>query len=246
MLCAVPCDRRHAVGVADVERFERHIAHALARLLGGLLGRRERVPRILPLIDGGGAIGLGQPIEMRDVEAGGFHRRQHRFRRRRGGREKLDHMRQRFLFLGGCIEQGRHHNGRAAEMRHLVVGDRIVHRPRAHLAQAHMRSGHHGERPRKAPAVAMEHRQRPEIDAVLAHAAGKHIADCQQVGAAMVVNDALGIAGGARGVVERDGVPFIGGQRSMQSRVARGDEVLVFDCFRSARPRRNTRRRRNR
>ena len=51
----------------------------------------------------------------------------------------------------------------------------------------------------------------------------------QQIGAAMVIDHALGIAGGAGGVVERDRVPFVGRAFSRRSRVARGDELLILD-----------------
>ncbi len=92
-----------------------------------------------------------------------------------------------------------------------------------------MRASDHREGPGEAPAVAMEHRQCPEIDAVLAHAAGKHIADREQIGAAVVIDHALGIAGSARRVVERDRVPFVVRHFPREVRIARRDEVLVFD-----------------
>ena len=85
------------------------------------------------------------------------------------------------------------------------------------------------DRPGKAPAVAMEHRQRPEIDGMAADVGGDDIADREQIGAAMVVDDALGIAGRARGVIERDRVPFVDGRRALVSLVALGDQSLVFE-----------------
>jgi hypothetical protein len=42
-----------------------------------------------------------------------------------------------------------------------------------------------------------------------------------------MVDDALGIAGGAGGVVERDGVPLVVGHPPGELRVARGDELFV-------------------
>src|SRR6516162_6115385 len=113
-------------------------------------------------------------------------------------------MRQRLLLLGRCVEQRRHYDRRTAEMRDLVAGDGVVHGWRTHLAQADMRAGDHRYRPWEAPTVAVEHRQRPEIDAVLAHAAGEHVADGEEIGAAVVIDYAFGIARRARRVVERD------------------------------------------
>ena len=48
-----------------------------------------------------------------------------------------------------------------------------------------------------------------------------------QVGAPVVGDHALGVAGGAAGVVQRDGVPFVLGQRPGVLRVAGGQEGLV-------------------
>ena len=55
------------------------------------------------------------------------------------------------------------------------------------------------------------------------------IADGEQIGAAMMVDDALGVAGGARRVVERNGVPFIGRSGALESLVALGDQRLVVE-----------------
>ena len=187
----------HAVRIEHVERLERQIAHALARFLCRLLRRIELVPFGMPVVHHRRAVGLGQPVKMRDVEAGLFHRGQHGFRRRRRGGEELHHMRQRLLLARGRVQQGRHHDRRAAQMRHLVGGDQVVHGGRAHRAQANMRADHGRDRPGEAPAVAMEHRQRPQINRVLAHAAGQHIALRQQIRAAMVIDHALRVAGGA-------------------------------------------------
>ena len=63
---------------------------------------------------------------------------------------------------------------------------------------------------------------------MLAHAAGQHVADRKQRRAAMVIDHALGIARGARGVVERDRVPFVARQAPRKVGVAGGDEILVL------------------
>src|ERR1041384_6119227 len=54
-----------------------------------------------------------------------------------------------------CARARAPHDRRAAERRHLVVRDRVVHRWRAHRAQTHVRASHHRNGPRKAPAVAV-------------------------------------------------------------------------------------------
>ena len=166
---------------------------------------------------------------MRDVEACLLHRGEHGFRRRRGGGEELDLVRQGLALVRGRVQQRRHHDRRAAQMRDLVRRDQVVHRPGAHRAQAHMGAGDHRQRPREAPAVAVEHRQRPQIDRMPAHRAGEHVADGEQIRAAVVIDHALGVAGGARGVVERDGVPLVVRHRPGEIRIALRDERLVVD-----------------
>ena len=54
-------------------------------------------------------------------------------------------------------------------------------------AQAHVGAGHCRQRPREAPAVAVEHRQRPQVDRMARHAPREHVADRVQVRAAVVV-----------------------------------------------------------
>ncbi len=114
-------------------------------------------------------------------------------------------------------------------MRHLVIGQRIVDRLGAHPAQTDMRAGHHRQRPREAPAVAMEHRQGPQIHRMARHVGGENVAVAHQCRAAMVEHHALRIAGGAAGVIERDRIPFVVRHAPFELRIAAGDEVLVFD-----------------
>ncbi|MCY1444944.1 hypothetical protein D9M71_614380 [compost metagenome] len=59
----------------------------------------------------------------------------------------------------------------------------------------HTRQG--GDGPWIAPAIAMEHRQGPEVHRMVAYGPGHLVAQCAQVSAAMVVDHALGVAGGA-------------------------------------------------
>ena len=91
-----------------------------------------------------------------------------------------------------------------------------------------MRAGDDRQRPRKAPAVAVEHRQRPQIDRVPLHAAGDDVTHREQIGAAMMVDDALRIAGRPRRVVERDSVPLVIRHPPGEIGVAGVQEVLVF------------------
>src|SRR3984885_8464480 len=92
-----------------------------------------------------------------------------------------------------------------------------------------MHAGFHADRPGEAPAVAMEHRQRPEIDRVPADVGSEDVARGEQVGAAVMVYDALGIASRARGIVELERIPLGARRRSLGSLVALGDQRLVIE-----------------
>ncbi len=71
-----------------------------------------------------------------------------------------------------------------------------------------------------------------------AHVGGHDIADRQKVGAAMVIDDALGVAGRARSVIERDRVPFVERRDARVILVAGLEEIFVFDLADAlARPR---------
>ena len=110
-----------------------------------------------------------------------------------------------------------------------VFRDQLEDLCRVDLAQADINTGGGRDGPRKTPAVAMEHRQRPEIDRMLAEIAGEDVADRVEVGAAVMRDDALGIAGGARGVAQRNGFPFVGRQPGFDVGIALGDRRLIFD-----------------
>ena len=152
------------------------------------------------------------------------HALDHRGGRRRGGHQAVHLVVDALAPLRRRVEQHRVHDRRAAVVRDLVLADEIEDRLRLDLAQAHVRAGRRGDRPVEAPAVAMEHRQRPQVHRVLRHRPVEDVVDRVQVRAAIVIHDALGIAGRARGVVERDRVPLVGRRRSTRipDRLPRG------------------------
>ena len=75
----------------------------------------------------------------------------------------------------------------------------------------------------------MKHRQGPQIDRVFGHGRGDDIGLGQQIGAAVVVDHTLRIAGGAGCVVEGDGVPLVAGKGPVKIRVARLKKRLVVE-----------------
>ena len=110
-----------------------------------------------------------------------------------------------------------------------LVGDRVVDRLRVHPAQAHPGPCDRREGPREAPAVAVEHRQGPEVDRMVGHVPRDRVRHGVDPGAAVGVDHALRVAGGAGGVVERDRVPFVGRPLPRELRVAAREERLVLD-----------------
>ncbi len=62
------------------------------------------------------------------------------------------------------------------------------------------------------------------------HAPGDDVRGGVEIGAAMMVNNTLRVAGGARGVVERNGVPFVGRPLPGEVRVTCGENGFVLDA----------------
>ncbi len=94
-------------------------------------------------------------------------------------------------------------------MRDPVLGDGRENRSGINTAQAHMGPRHCRHCPRIGPAIAVKHREGPQIDRVAVEPERDRIADCIQKGAAMVVHDALRVAGRPGSVIERDRLPFV-------------------------------------
>ncbi|MCY1336266.1 hypothetical protein D9M69_220680 [compost metagenome] len=121
-------------------------------------------------------------------------------------------------------------------MRDLVLANRIEHGGSIHPPQADAGTGVGRQRPGEAPAIAVEQRQRPQEDGVPGHVPVEHVRQRSQIGAAMVVDHALRVACGAGGIVEGDGLPFVGGLAALPVRIAPGQEALVFDIRQPAAP----------
>jgi len=136
------------------------------------------------------------------------------------------------IALTFCVMPARIASGADDRSRAIVVdtlaADRVEDRLRVDLAQAHVRAAERGDGPREAPAVAMEHRQRPEIARVVRHRPRRRVADRVQVGAAVMRDDALRIARRARCVRDGDRVPFVGRRIEAHQRRLRFQERFVL------------------
>ena len=121
------------------------------------------------------------------------------------------------------------HDRRAAVVADLVLADRVEDRLGFHPPQADVGAGDGGDGPREAPAVAVEHRQRPQVDRMPGQVPAEDVVHRIEVGAAVVDHHALRVAGRARGVVEADRVPFVLGQPRRMRGIALREPGLVLD-----------------
>ena len=109
------------------------------------------------------------------------------------------------------------------------VADQLEDRLGADRAQADAQARIGGEGPGEAPAVAVEHRQRPQVTGVLGHAPGDDVRQRVQRRTPVVIDDAFRIARGAGGIVQADRVPFVVGQGPVEVGVAFGQQLGMGD-----------------
>jgi len=164
-----------------------------------------------------------------DLDAHLLDRTDHLGRRRGAGDHGVDRMVDGGLGGVGHVDQRVEHDGRAAQVADAVLADQGEDLLRVDAAQEHVHAGQRGDGPRVAPAVAVEHRQGPQVHRVVAHRPGHLVAHGVEVGAAVVVDHPFRIAGGAGGVVEADGVPLVLRPLPGELGIALGEEGLVVE-----------------
>ena len=119
----------------------------------------------LPLADRVRTVGLGEAVDVHDQEAHPLGTRQRRRAGRGGGGGDDDRVVQR---VGPRrVQDHRDDGGRTVEVGDALGVDQLPDRVAADLAQAHLGAADRDQRPARAPAVAVEHRQRPQVDAVV-------------------------------------------------------------------------------
>src|SRR5712691_7736688 len=96
------------------------------------------------------------------------------------------------------------HGGGTAHVRYILGGNESEHLGWIDAAQADMRRTHSGHTPGKTPAIAMKHVERPEVGRAAVDTHLEHGIERIQIRAAMRIEDALGIAGSAAGVIKAD------------------------------------------
>ena len=195
--------------------------HALAGLAAGLIARRQRGPAGLPLVERIGAVHLGHPVDVHDPRAQLAHSL---ITDGPGGAPATVATSSRSSrWACGRIGDHRQHRRGAVEVGDALVVEELPDHVRAHGPQAHVRRADRGDRPWGAPAVAVEHRQRPQVDAFGVEPLVDDLSERIQVGAAVRVHHALGGARRPGCVVDRDQARLVldrPGQRLHRSRAS--------------------------
>src|SRR5208337_2886835 len=173
-------------------------------------------------------VGFGEAINVSDLDADFLSGANHRWWRRRGRRDHPQPGLEANAASRAVLGQGANHHRRATKMGDAFLLDKVHRTLGDDLRQADMAPAHRGYRPRETPAVAVEHGQRPEIDGAAGEAVLDDLTDSVHVTAAMGVHHALGIAGGAAGVVDGDDVVLANLMRH-DRRVTFAQELLVVD-----------------
>ena len=153
----------HSLGVEHGDGFLKRIRHALAPLLLRARFRRQRIPARPLGAYGGGAIDFGEPVNVRQLDADALGALQHCHRRRGAGDQADNRSCLGALGRVGRVNHGVVNDRRATHVGDAVLRDQLKDLSGTDLAQADIDAGRGGHRPGEAPAVAMEHRQRPEV-----------------------------------------------------------------------------------
>ncbi len=221
-------DRFHGTGVTHHGARQRMVANALTSLDGGPLVQGFLIPFGLPGTHGDRAVNFRQAVNMSDGNAhlldGANDLGGRGCASRHGFNVVID------AGLGGFrhVQKRVKHNGSTAHVGYLVITDQLQDFFRIHPAQANVSARQSGNGPGETPAVTVKHRQGPQVDRMLAHGPHRLIAHAVHVGTAMVINDAFRVTGGAGGVVQGDGIPFVLWQAPLELRVTFLQEDLII------------------
>ena len=90
-----------------------------------------------------------------------------------------------------------------------------------------MRGANRSDRPGVRPAVAMEHRQRPQIHAVGLEPKRERVAERIEVCAAMVIDDSFRVSGRPRRVEQAHRIPFVIGTGPQERGISLREQRLV-------------------
>ena len=176
--------------------------NALTRQQLGPIIDTQFLPLLMWRADNTRAIGLGQSVDMANTEAHVFHAGDHRSRRCRASRHRTHCLADALFKLVSGIDQGIEHHRCSAEVCDSVRLNRIENSFVPNVPQTDAGAGNGSERPGETPAVAVKHRQRPEVDRVSTHIPTQCHGNRVQIGTPVVIHHPFGITGSSRGVIE--------------------------------------------
>ncbi len=174
-----------------------------------------------------GAEHLRQTVGMGDVGAHGLHGLNDGGRRRRAGSHDLQPPGHLVSSGARIVRHGNQHCGRGAQMRDALGFNETENLRSRHLAKADVGAAHGSHAPGEAPAVAVKHRKGPQIDRIMDEIALQHFPYGVEVGAAMMVHDALGKPGGAAGIVDGGYLVFVIDRDGHRLRRSGGQKIEV-------------------
>ena len=174
--------------IRNCQSFQHMITHTLPAFELCLSCFVFFVPSLLPFTYNSRTINFRQPINMCNIKSGFFHLGNNSRRRRCGSRHNFYPVRQFPLLFFRRIADHVHHNRCTAKMSNMVFSNRVINVFCSYFSQTDMCPAQHCDCPRETPAVAMKHRQSPEIYRAVWHFPGQHIPGCQQISSACVVN----------------------------------------------------------
>src|SRR5690606_24289318 len=180
--------RLQGLGVGNHDPFQGCIAHTLAGFDIRALLQRQLIPLAMPGADSYRTVGLGQAVDVGDLDAHFFHRTDYLGRRRCARDHGVHWMVDGGLGFRWHVDQGVEHDGRAAQVSDLLLVDQVEDLLRVDPAQEYMHASHGGDGPGVAPAVAVAHRQGPQVDRMLAQIPGHLVAQGVEERAAVMID----------------------------------------------------------
>ena len=192
--------------IDDPDLARANVGEALAGLESRLLvGRQIREVR-LRHVDRERSVGLGQAVDMIDLEVQLRHASDQRWRGRRPRREETH--RPLEPVRSGVVRQGDQDGGRGTE-----VGNALIEQPpggcRVDSGEADTPGADGGQRPGESPSVAVKHRQHPQVGTARSQSVIERHREGVQVRAPMVVDHALRPSRRPRCVVDRDRIVLV-------------------------------------
>src|SRR5262245_16243752 len=198
------------LGIDHAELARDDVREALAGAEAGTRVGVAGVPLGMPVAERVRPVRLGEAVDVRDLRAEALPLREERRRRRRAAGRDAERPRQASGGRVGMVREHDEDGRRTVEVRDALLRNQAPDDGWIDPAEQDVAGSDAGDGPGKAPAVAVEERERPEEDGPRVHAISDDLRERVQVGAAVRVHDALRTSRRAGGVVDRVGLLLVG------------------------------------